>query len=225
MESLVRWKHPIQGLVSPADFIPLAEETGLILPIGNWVLSESCRQNKQWQDVGYGPLTVSVNISVNQFHQPTFVKFVKDTLKETGLDPRYLCLEITENVAMKNVSYIMDTIHKLKEMGVQISIDDFGTGYSSLSYLKRFAVHTLKIDKSFIRDVTTDEDNRAIVTALIAMSRQLKIKTLAEGVETKEQLHFLAEKGCDHIQGYIFSRPVPPDDFIQLVAESRNLYS
>ncbi|ANE48335.1 diguanylate cyclase [Paenibacillus swuensis] len=224
MESLVRWKHP-QGMISPGDFIPLAEETGLILPIGNWVLRESCIQNKKWEEQGLPLLTVSVNISVNQFHQPGFVKYVQQTLSETGLDPHRLCLEITENVAMKNVSYIMDTLSKLKEMGVQVSIDDFGTGYSSLNYLKRFDVDTLKIDQSFIRELTTDEDNEAIVTALIAMSKQLKIKTLAEGVETREQLEFLIAKGCDQIQGYIFSRPIPPEEFALLVTNQQNLFN
>ncbi|MFD2613322.1 putative bifunctional diguanylate cyclase/phosphodiesterase [Paenibacillus gansuensis] len=222
MEALVRWKHP-QGMISPADFIPLAEETGLILPIGNWVLRESCIQNKKWQDAGYPDLTVSVNISVNQFHQPGFVKYVQQTLTETGLDPHRLCLEITENVAMKNVTYIMDTMNKLKQMGVQISIDDFGTGYSSLSYLKRFDVDTLKIDQSFIRELSGDEDNMAIVTALIAMSKQLKIKTLAEGVETQDQLNFLIEQGCDGIQGFIFSRPVPPEQFEELMRSQHHL--
>lgn len=217
MESLVRWNHPDWGMVSPGEFIPLAEETGLIIPLGNWVLKQACKQTYQWSLMGFPRLCVSVNISMNQFHQPNFVQLIQDTLKETKLHPSQLCLEITESVAMKNVSYIMDTMEKLKQLGVQISIDDFGTGYSSLSYLKKFRVHTLKIDQSFIRDITVDEDSAAIVTALIAMSRKLKIKSLAEGVETLEQLRFLKEQGCDEIQGYIFSTPLAPEQFEELV--------
>lgn len=224
MEALMRWLHPKLGTVSPGEFIPMAEETGLIIPIGNWVLEESCKQNKRWNDLGYGPLCVSVNISVHQFQQPNFVQIVRDTLSSTGLDPGLLCLEITENVAMKNVTYIIDTMSRLKQLGVRISIDDFGTGYSSLSYLKRFRVHTLKIDQSFIRDLTKDEDNEAIVTALIAMSHKLKMKSLAEGVETVEQLEFLRRHGCDEIQGYVFSKPLPERDFESIIRENKMLY-
>jgi diguanylate cyclase len=224
MESLMRWRHPKLGMISPGEFIPVAEETGLIVPIGNWVLEESCRVNKRWNDLGYGPLCISVNISVHQFQQSSFLSLVRDTLTATGLDPSLLCLEITENVAMKNVSYMIDTMSKLKQLGIRISIDDFGTGYSSLSYLKRFRVHTLKIDQSFIRDLTRDEDNEAIVTALIAMSQKLKIKSLAEGVESQEQLDFLKKHGCDEIQGYVFSKPLPEPDFEQIIRENKSLY-
>lgn len=213
MEALIRWKHPEWGLVSPAEFIPLAEETGLILPIGLWVLKEACRQNLIWNKKGDQSLSVSVNISALQFHQLDFVHMVRIVLEETGLPPALLCLEITENVAMKNVTFLVETMSKLRNLGVSISIDDFGTGYSSLAYLKRFRVHTLKIDQSFVRDVTTDSDSAAIVTALIAMSKKLKIKSLAEGVETQEQLDFLRKNGCDEIQGYLFSPPLPADKF------------
>ncbi|MFC0215354.1 EAL domain-containing protein [Paenibacillus chartarius] len=223
MESLVRWKHPEWGMVSPGEFIPLAEETGLIVPLGSWVLKEACKQTYAWSLMGYPRLCVSVNISMNQFHQPNFVQLIEDTLRETKLHPSQLCLEITETVAMKNVSYIMETMENLKKIGVQISIDDFGTGYSSLSYLKKFRVHTLKIDQSFIRDITVDEDSAAIVTALIAMSRKLKIKSLAEGVETPEQLRFLKDQGCDEIQGYIFSTPLAPDQFEELMKKNKLL--
>ncbi|MGG1600411.1 putative bifunctional diguanylate cyclase/phosphodiesterase [Paenibacillus naphthalenovorans] len=224
MESLVRWQHPDWGMVSPTEFIPLAEETGLIIPIGNWILKQSCMQNKEWQQKGLPPLVVSVNISAIQFHQSNFVQTVMDTLQESGLAPDRLCLEITENVAMNNVPYIIETLQKLKVLGVRLSIDDFGTGYSSLSYLKRFHVHTLKIDQSFIRDISSDEDNAAIVTALIAMSRQLKIKSLAEGVETMDQLHFLIAQGCDEIQGNVFSKPIPASDFEHLIKNNKQLY-
>ncbi|MUG71475.1 EAL domain-containing protein [Paenibacillus validus] len=224
MESLVRWIHPEWGMISPGEFIPLAEETGLIVPIGNWVLKQACVQNKEWQRQGYAPLVVSVNISAIQFHQLNFVQIVMDALDESGLSPDLLCLEITENIAMNNVPYILDTMQKLKLLGVRISIDDFGTGYSSLSYLKRFRVHTLKIDQSFIRDVTSDEDNAAIVTALIAMSHRLKIKSLAEGVETQDQLEFLISQGCDEIQGYVFSKPMPASEFEYMIKENKQLY-
>jgi diguanylate cyclase (GGDEF)-like protein len=212
MEALVRWNHPELGLVSPVEFIPLAEEIGTIVPIGNWVLRQACMQNKRWHEMGY-ELCVSVNISMQQFQHPDFVQTIRDTLAEAKLEPGWLTLEITESVAMKNVNFVMDTIEELKRIGVHISIDDFGTGYSSLSYLKRFRVHTLKIDRSFIRDVTSDEDNAAIVTALIALSQQMKMRSLAEGVETEEQLHFLREKGCNEVQGYIYSKPLPCDEF------------
>lgn len=225
MEALVRWRHPKRGLISPAQFIPLAEETGLITPIGNYVLKQACLQNISWVNKGLRPLNVSVNISASQFHHANFVQNVEKILLETGLHPSWLNLEITENVAMKNNSYIQDTISQLENLGLKISIDDFGTGYSSLSYLKRFHVHTLKIDQSFIRDVTRDDDNAAIVTALIAMSHQLKIQPLAEGVENEEQLYFLKRQGCSYIQGYVFSKPLPCNEFEQLLIEDRNLFS
>jgi diguanylate cyclase (GGDEF)-like protein len=224
MESLVRWDHPRLGIISPGQFIPLAEETGLIVPIGNWVLEQACMQNKTWLDMGLGRLSVSVNISASQFHQPNFVGSVEKILKKTGLPPELLCLEVTENVAMKNISHIENTMAKLFSLGIQISIDDFGTGYSSLSYLKRFQVQTLKIDQSFIKDINQNNNNAAIVTALIAMSHQLNIIALAEGVETQEQLEFLRRSGCDRIQGYVFSRPVPSDQFETLIRERKSLY-
>jgi len=219
MEALVRWQHPELGLVSPGEFIPLAEETGVIVPIGTWVLRTACLQNKRWHEMGHH-LCVSVNISMQQFQHPDFVATIQETLAETGLEPQWLALEITESVAMKNVNFVLETIEELKRIGVHISIDDFGTGYSSLSYLKRFRVHTLKIDRSFIRDVTTDEDNAAIVTALIAMSQQMKMRSLAEGVETLEQLAFLKERGCNEVQGYIYSEPLPAELFQAMLSKS-----
>ncbi len=223
MEALIRWNHPELGWVSPGEFIPMAEETGLIAGVGQFVMKTACQQTKTWIDQGLPPLVVSVNISAHQFHQTGFVKFVTDTLTETGLPAECLCLEITENIAMKNIDYVMETMNALMQLGIKISIDDFGTGYSSFSYLKRFHVHTLKIDKSFISDVTEDEDNAAIVTALIAMSQQLKIKTLAEGVETIEQLNFLRQKGCDEIQGFIYSKALPAKEFEQLMVANLTL--
>jgi EAL domain-containing protein (putative c-di-GMP-specific phosphodiesterase class I) len=222
MEALMRWKHPERGLISPVDFIPLAEETGLIIPIGNWILFEACRQNREWELQGHSPLCVSVNISVKQFQHPQFVHMVQQALYKTGLNPKLLCLEITENVAMTNVAFVVRTINELRELGVAISIDDFGTGYSSLSYLKRFRVHTLKIDKSFIQEVNTNDESAAIVTALIAMSKGLNIRTLAEGVETVEQLEFLQKHGCHEIQGYLFSKPLPADEFHRLLVSDCN---
>ena len=225
MECLARWKHPEWGMIAPSEFIPLAEEIGTILPIGNYVLQQACRQVKIWEKKGYPSLSVSVNISYYQFQQAGFVNFIAETLEREKLQPHRLCLEITENVAMKNLNLMMNTMTQLKELGVQIAIDDFGTGYSSLGYLKNFKVNTLKIDQSFIKDVTTDEDNAAIVTALIAMCRQLKIKSLAEGVETQEQLDYLKSKGCDEIQGYLYSKPIPQDEFEMVLRENRNLYN
>jgi diguanylate cyclase (GGDEF)-like protein len=221
-EALVRWQHPELGLVSPAEFVPLAEETGMIISLGNWVLRTACLQNKRWHDQGH-KLSVAVNISMQQFQHPGFIPMIREALEESGLEPNCLTLEITESVAMKNVGFVMNTIEELKRIGVQIAIDDFGTGYSSLSYLKRFRVHTLKIDRSFIRDITTDEDNAAIVTALIAMSQQMKMRSLAEGVETIEQLHFLKEKGCNEVQGYVYSKPLPAEEMEQLLKQPHTL--
>ncbi len=225
VESLARWNQPELGMIPPSIFIPLAEEIGMILPIGNYVLQQACQQVKIWDEQGFPALSVSVNISYYQFQQAGFIKYVTDTLKKVNLPPHRLCLEITENVAMTNVNHMMNTMTKLKQLGVHIAIDDFGTGYSSLGYLKNFKVNTLKIDQSFIKDVTTDDDNAAIVTALIAMCRQLKIKSLAEGVETQEQLEFLKSRGCDEIQGFLFSKPIPLEELNTILQENRNLYS
>ncbi|MCC2684627.1 MAG: diguanylate cyclase [Paenibacillaceae bacterium] len=224
MEALVRWIHPEWGMISPGEFIPIAEETGLISSLGKWVLKQACVQNHYWLKVGYPPLCVSVNISANQFHQHDFLRSVESILEITGLAPDQLCLEITETVAMQNVSSIMETLNKLRKLGIRMAIDDFGTGYSSLNYLKQFRVEMLKIDQSFTRDLNIDEDNAAIVSALLTMSRQLRIRTLAEGVETKEQLNFLRERGCDQIQGYYFSPPLPGPEFEQMLKDNRNIY-
>ncbi|MDF2963894.1 MAG: bifunctional diguanylate cyclase/phosphodiesterase [Paenibacillus sp.] len=217
MEALIRWRHPRRGMVSPATFIPLAEETGLIVPIGDWVLRTACLQNKQWQDNGMQPVTVSVNLSLRQFQKYTLIADIAKTLEETGLEPRYLELEITESMAMDNIERVIRKLNELKDLGIRISMDDFGTGYSSLQYLKRIPIHKLKIDQSFIRDITKDPDNAAIVSTIIAMANHLRLEVVAEGVETSEDLRFLLNKECRHAQGYYFSKPLSKDEFEHLL--------
>ncbi|PLX84014.1 MAG: hypothetical protein C0617_09310 [Desulfuromonas sp.] len=209
MEALLRWHHPERGMVSPADFIPLAEETGLIVPIGQWVLQRACTQNRAWQKGGNPPLRMAVNISGRQFKKPGFVALVDRVLEETGLDPRWLELEITESIVMKDVAATIGTLNDLKGRGVHLAIDDFGTGYSSLSYLKRFPISKLKIDRSFVRDITTDPDDAAIAASVIALAQSMNLEVVAEGVETEEQKRFLQERGCAMAQGFLFSRPLP----------------
>jgi diguanylate cyclase (GGDEF)-like protein/PAS domain S-box-containing protein len=212
VEALLRWRHPERGLLLPSEFIPLAEVTGLILPIGPWVLRTACGRARVWQDLGHPHLTVAVNLSARQFQQPDLVAQVKRALEETGLAPRCLDLEITETNAMSNAEATIHTLRELKTLGVRISIDDFGIGYSSLSYLKRLPIDTLKIDQSFVRDITSDPDDAAIATAVIALAHTLKLRVVAEGVETQEQLAFLAARHCDRMQGYLFSRPLPSQE-------------
>ncbi|MFS0672268.1 EAL domain-containing protein [Ornithinibacillus sp. 179-J 7C1 HS] len=208
LEALIRWNHPERGFISPLEFIPLAEKTGLIIEIGDWVISEACRQNKEWQDKGFRPITVSVNLSAKQFYHRNLVDKIKDILDETGLAPHYLELEITERMAMSNEEEIIETLHSLRELGVLVSIDDFGTGYSSFKYLSVFPITKLKIDKMFLNE--QKKENRAIVKSIIHMSHSLNMKVIAEGVETVEQLKFLTNERCDEMQGYLFSRPLPP---------------
>ncbi|MGE5701451.1 MAG: EAL domain-containing protein [Clostridia bacterium] len=212
VEALIRWYNPKLGMVSPAKFIPLAEETGLIVAIGEWVLQTACKQNKAWQDQGLPPMVISVNLSIRQFYQPDLVEKIAMILRETGLDPKYLELEITETMTM-NVESATNVLYELKELGVNIAIDDFGMGYSSLNYLKRLPTDCLKIDQSFVHDITQDSNDRDIVSTIIAMGHTLKKKVIAEGVETKEQLQFLQEQRCDEIQGYYFSKPVTAEEF------------
>ncbi|WP_010096843.1 EAL domain-containing protein [Ornithinibacillus scapharcae] len=209
LEALIRWKHPEKGYISPVDFIPLAEKTGLIIDIGDWVLYEACRQNKEWQDDGFKPVTVSVNLSAKQFHQRNLVHKIKEVLEETGLDPRYLELEITESMAMSNEEEILHTLNDLRNIGVLVSIDDFGTGYSSFKYLSMFPITKLKIDKMFLNE--NQIQNQAIIKSIIHMSHSLNMKVIAEGVETVEQLDFLTNVRCDQMQGYFFSKPLPPE--------------
>ncbi len=223
MEALVRWQHPEQGLVSPARFIPVAEECGVIVPLGEWVLRTACAQNKAWQRAGLKPVCVAVNLSARQFRQQDLVAVVAGILKETDLDPAYLELEITESLIMQNVEATIDTLTRLKAMGVRFAIDDFGTGYSSLSYLKRFPIDMLKIDQSFVRDITTDPDDAAIAKTIISMAHDMGLTVIAEGVETEEQKAFLRLRQCDEMQGYFFSRPVPAEEFGILLSEKRCL--
>ena len=212
-EALLRWNHPDKGLIAPADFIPLAEETGLIIPIGEWVLKTACAQNKAWQklDPRHKHLAVSVNLSGLQFKQEGFVKIIEKVLNDSSLKPEYLELEITESVIMKNAERIIAMFHELKEMGVKISMDDFGTGYSSFSYLKRFPLDVIKIDRSFIKDMSDKNEDGAIVKAIIAMAHTLQLRVIAEGVETEQHLEFLRELDCDEMQGYLLSTPLPAD--------------
>lgn len=213
MEALLRWEHPKNGRVPPASFIPSAEETGLIIPIGRWILEEACRQNKAWQKAGHPGLRVAVNISAVQFRNQNLVEVVASVLKKTGLSPDCLTLEITESAVMQNVEAAVGTMKRLSAMGIRLSIDDFGTGHSSLSYLKRFPLHELKIDKSFITDVATSRGDATIAEAIIALSHGLKLNVVAEGVENSRQVEFLRERGCDEMQGFLLAPPMPAEAF------------
>ena len=212
MEALVRWHHPEFGLISPAKFIPLAEENGLIVPIGEWVLEAACRQNKAWQDNGFRSLRVAVNLSPRQFQQPNIVTKVAQILEETGLSPHFLELEITESTIMQDVNFASEILHKLQGLGVHISIDDFGTGYSSLGYLKKFRFDKLKIDQSFVRDLSDNPQDTAIISAVITLGQGLNLKVVAEGVETQEQLELLRNLQSEEMQGYLFSHPLTADE-------------
>jgi diguanylate cyclase (GGDEF)-like protein/PAS domain S-box-containing protein len=217
-EALIRW-NSAEGMVSPASFIPLAEETGLIIQIGEWVLRTACRQNRIWQQAGYAPIPVSVNLSPRQLARGDIVEMVERVLEETGLEAKYLELEITESVMATDVEKSFALLTRLRALGVKISLDDFGTGYSSLSYLKRFPVDTLKIDQSFVRDIATDQDSAAIIKAIISLGHNLNLTVLAEGIETEEQFQFLLKRGCNEGQGYLMSRPVSNQDFLQLLQD------
>ena len=210
-EALVRWNHPQLGLVGPARFIPVAEDSGLIVPLGEWVLRRACTQLVRWRQQGNRPSRMVVNLSPRQFRQKHLVQAFCRIFDETGVDPHWLGLEITETVIMENPEVSIGSLRDLKALGIELSLDDFGTGYSSLSYLKRFPIDKLKIDQSFVRDVTTDADDEAMVSAIIVMAHQLNIRVVAEGVETEAQLAFLRDRGCDEYQGHLFSRPLPAD--------------
>lgn len=216
-EALVRWRHPELGLIPPAEFIPLAEDTGLIVPIGEWVLRVACARCMAWRDAGLAHMSVAVNLSARQFQQPYLSEMVFGILRETGLGAHHLELELTESSIMRNAEYAVRALGELKEAGVKIAIDDFGTGYSSLGYLKRLPIDRLKVDKSFVRDVTTDPDDATLVTAIVKLAHNLRLKVVAEGVETEEQLRFLRLLGCDEWQGYLCSGPLPAEAFEELL--------
>lgn len=220
-EALIRWCHPTRGMVPPNVFIPLAEETGLILPIGEWVLREACRQMREWLDRGVTPIRIAVNLSAKQFHDADLASVVRSALTNAQLAPGYLELELTESALMANAEASAETLQSLSAMGVLISIDDFGTGYSSLSHLRRFPLDKLKIDRSFIRDVMTNADDAAIVRAIISLAHSLRLRVVAEGVEHAPQLDFLRELGCDQYQGFLCSPAVPPEQFVTLLARLR----
>lgn len=220
-EALIRWQHKKLGLIPPMEFIPIAEETGLIVPIGEWVIQTACKQVASWQEAGFSGLRMAVNISARQFRDSDIVKVVLDAVIQTNINPRDLEVEITESMLMEDTSVNIAALKELKDNGVHISIDDFGTGYSSLSYLKRFNIDALKIDKSFVRDITTDPDDAAIASAVIALGQSLRLIVVAEGVETEDQLVFLKTQGCHEAQGYLFSRPLTAANFIQLLQEER----
>ncbi|MFZ6754326.1 bifunctional diguanylate cyclase/phosphodiesterase [Undibacterium sp. Dicai25W] len=219
MEVLLRWQHPVHGMIQPGRFIGLAEEMGLIIPIGAWVIREACMQTKAWQLAGFTNLRVAVNLSPRQFTQKALAQSIADILQETELEPRFLELELTESMVMKDVDSAISILGKLKELGIHIAIDDFGTGYSSLSYLRRFPIDVLKIDQSFVNELTVNADAANIVVAIISLAHSLRLRVIAEGVETLEQLTYLRDRGCDEVQGYYFSRPVPANAFESLLRQ------
>ncbi len=221
VEALLRWKPHNSPMISPADFIPIAEQTGLIAPIGDWVLATACAQQRAWHLAGLPPLTVGVNLSARQFQRQDLVELVARLVHETGCDPHYLALEITETAVMENPQAAVPIFRQLAEMGVQLAIDDFGTGYSSLSYLKRFPIDSLKIDRSFVNDITTDADDAAIVRSVIALAHSMQLKVVAEGVEDALQLAFLREHGCDQMQGFYVSEAVPAEAIEKLLSEAQ----
>ncbi|HLB57668.1 MAG TPA: EAL domain-containing protein, partial [Gammaproteobacteria bacterium] len=222
VEALIRWENPEAGLINPAKFIPLAEETGLIMQIGEWALREACRAAKSWQDQDYQPVSVAVNLSPKQFRHQDIAQLVATILSDTGLNSEYLELEITETAIMDNVEKAIQRLNDIKAMGVKISIDDFGTGYTSISYLKQFPVDGLKIDQSFIKGIPENKDDAAITSAVIALAHNLELKVVAEGVETAEQLQYLADHDCDIVQGYYLSRPLPETKMILQLTKIKN---
>jgi len=217
VEALLRWNHPELGIISPASFIPIAEQTGLISPIGEWVLRTACMQNKAWQDEGLPKMRIAVNISVIQFRNPNLVNLVRNILEETGMEPQYLELEVTESVAIHESDYIVNVLNNLKEIGITISIDDFGTQYSSLSRLKLLPVDRLKMDMQFVRGIEGNDKDKAITNVIISLAKNLGLKVIAEGVETKEQLTFLSEKLCDEVQGYYYYKPMAAEEVKKII--------
>jgi EAL domain-containing protein (putative c-di-GMP-specific phosphodiesterase class I) len=217
LEALLRWRHPELGLVAPDRFIRVAENSGLIIPIGKWVLETACAQAQAWQDQGLPAVGVAVNVSAVQFRQDGFRELIRRTISQTGLAPHYLELELTESLLLSNADVIFSVMNGLKDMGLKLAIDDFGTGYSSLSYLRQFPVHRLKIDRSFIKDVAVNSDAASIAAAIISMAKSLNLKTIAEGVENEAQMSFLRAHHCDEIQGYFFSKPITADEVADML--------
>jgi EAL domain-containing protein (putative c-di-GMP-specific phosphodiesterase class I) len=217
VEALIRWRQPDRGLVPPSQFVPIAEDCGLIIQIGSWVLREACRQARAWQDAGLPPVPITVNVSAVEFRDKGFVESVRRTLSETGLEARYLGLELTEGVLMEDAESTASVLQELKAMGVHLAVDDFGTGYSSLSYLRQFPIDVLKIDQSFVNRITVDPDDSSIVSAIINMGKSLKHLVVAEGIETQEQRAYLQAQRCTEGQGYLFSRPLAAAQFAQLL--------
>jgi predicted signal transduction protein with EAL and GGDEF domain len=216
-EALLRWRHPVRGLVSPAHFISIAEESGMIVPIGQWVLREACRQGKAWREAGLAPIRLAINVSAAELRAKDFVNDFGLLLLETGFDPGMLELELTETFLMQDSTSTSEVLSGIKAVGVRLALDDFGTGYSSLSHMRRFPIDTLKVDKSFVRDVTTDAGDASVVSAVINMAKSLHIQVIAEGVETREQLEFLQEQGCPEAQGNYFSYPLVAGAFAELL--------
>jgi EAL domain-containing protein (putative c-di-GMP-specific phosphodiesterase class I) len=217
VEALIRWRHPDRGLIGPPQFVSIAEDCGLIIPIGRWVLHEACRQVRAWQDAGLRSIGLAVNVSSVEFRSDDFLKSVRAILHETGLEPRSLELELTERVLMQHVGFTTPVLHKLRAMGVQLAIDDFGTGYSSLSYLRQLPIDTLKVDQSFVHEISNLAHDATIISAVISLGRSLKQRVIAEGVETAEQVAFLQAHGCDEGQGYYFSRPISGPQLAKLL--------
>jgi len=222
MEALIRWNNPVVGNVTPDEFIPLAEDTGLIVPIGNWVLTEACQQAKKWIDKGFDDIEISVNLSFRQFKNSDLPEIVAKTLSEINLPGKYLTLEITESLLMDNIGMATEQLEQLKQLGLKIAIDDFGTGYSSLNYLKQFPLDYLKIDRTFVKDILTNKNDASLTSAIIALSHNLDLTVIAEGVELIEQLEFLKKAGCEEIQGFLVSPPISHYEFGTLLETAKN---
>jgi EAL domain-containing protein (putative c-di-GMP-specific phosphodiesterase class I) len=218
-EALIRWRQPERGIVFPKDFIPIAEQCGYIVPVGRWVLREACRQRRAWLDAHLAPIPIAINISAVELRSNNFVEHVRDILRETGLEPRYLELELTETAFMQDPQSTIAVLQALKDIGIKLTLDDFGTGYSSLSYLKRFPIDALKIDKSFVRGLCTDSDDSKLVSAVINLGRSFHLQVIAEGVETREQFIALQAQNCAEGQGYYFQKPIAADEFAKLLGD------
>jgi EAL domain-containing protein (putative c-di-GMP-specific phosphodiesterase class I) len=217
VEALLRWNNPVLGPISPTRFVPVAEEIGLIVPIGRWVLEQACAQNVTWQRQGLPEICMAVNLSVRQIMDDSLLHDIRSALEKSGLEPHLLELEITESMLIQNPEKVIRVLNEIKKLGVRLAIDDFGTGYSSLGQIKRFPIDTLKVDRSFIRDLDKNPEDRAITEAIIAMGKTLSLTVVAEGVETREQETLLRQQSCDEMQGFYFSRPLPPEGFADLL--------